>query len=238
MPRVIEPLLELHKIDLEIGDIKRLIERLPIQLAENQEELAVLEEKRAKLAGEGRSRLASADSSNVEIGVLEAKIEKYQSQLNIAKTQKEYDTLKSETSASREQISELETEALTAYDQAEELQAGASELDPEIKDAQGRLDKASSELEDRLADLNHSAEVLTRQRAEHIKIVEKDALKTYEQVFSKNPRGAMARVEGGLCTRCNMKLPPQTINLVLIGNNAMQCLSCGLICYSEDMPSN
>ncbi len=238
MPRVIEPLLELHRIDLEIGDIRRLIERLPVQLAENEEELAVLEEKKAKLVGEGRSRQAAADASNVEIGVLEGKIEKFQSQLNIAKTQKEYDTLKSETAASRQQISELETEALTAYDQAEELQTSAAELDPKVKEAQERLDKARSELEDRLADLKHSAEVLTRQRADHIKTVDKDALRIYEQVFSKNPKGAMARVEGGLCTRCNMKLPPQTINLILIGNSALQCLSCGLICYSEDMPSN
>ncbi len=234
MVKVLDGLLGLHEIDQERLDVRREAERLPADLAKTEQELAALEEKKAALLEAVRDQQVTADRSNVEIKTLEEKIGKYQVQLNITKTQKEYDTIKREIVAAQEQISELETGALTAYEEADRLGSSAREIDPLIADVRKRLEKAGNELKDRLADLDHAREKLDRQRAEQVKKIDSDDLKLYEQILSKHSSGAMVRVDKGLCTICNISLTPQSYNLVLIGEAPQQCRSCGRICYSED----
>ena len=238
MAKVIDTLLELHRIDLETRDVEILIERLPADLASTEQELAALEEKKAGIHEAAVARQVAADEANLQIKDLEGKIEKYQMQLNIAKTQKEYDTLKSEITAAREQIGELEVSALTAYEEADALQAQARDLDPEIQEAGARLEKARAELQDRLADLENAREKLGRQRAGQVENVPADALKVYEQVNSKHRGNAMALITDGICTLCNMKAMPQAWNLVIIGEEPQQCRSCGRILYVEDPSAN
>ncbi len=238
MAKVLEGLIELHKIDQELVAIHGEAQRLPAALATTEQELAALEAKRAGILDEVKQRQVDADRSNVEIKGLEGKIDKYQTQLNIAKTQKEYDTLKSEISAAQKQISELETGALTAYEEADALGTSARDIDPQIAESKKSLEKANGELQDRLADLDHKREKLDRQRAEKTKAVNADDLKLYEQIFSKHTDGALVRVEDELCTVCNISLTPQSYNLVLIGESPQKCRSCGRICYSEDSPGN
>jgi uncharacterized protein len=238
MAKVLDGLLELHRTDQERRDVQREAERLPAALTATEAELAGLEEKRAALLEEVKNKQVIADRSNVEIKTIEEKIDKYQVQLNITKTQKEFNTLKHEITVAQEQISELETGALTAYEEADSLGASARELDPLIADAQKRLKKAGDELKDRLADLDHEREKLDRQRTEQVKKVDGDDLKLYELVLSKHTDGALVRIDNGLCTVCNISLTPQSYNLVLIGAAPQKCRSCGRICYSEDSPGS
>jgi len=236
MAKVLDGLIALHKIDQELVAVRGDARRLPAALAKTEQELAALEASKAGILEEVQQKQVAADRANVEIKDLEGKIEKYQMQLNIAKTQKEYDTLKHEISGAQEQISELETGALTAYEEADTLSTSAGEIDPQIDEARGKIEKARGELQDRLADLEHQREKLERQRAEMTKAVDPDGLKLYEQVLSKHSDGAMVRVENGLCTVCNISLTPQSYNMVLIGEAPQKCRSCGRICYSEDSP--
>ena len=236
MVRVLDGLLELHRIDQELRDVEREIERLPAALTASEQELAGLQEKKAGLQEEARGRQVAADKSNVQIRDLEGRIEKYQIQLNIAKTQKEYDTLRHEVSTCQEQISEIETGALTAYEEADQLTSRAGELAPRIAEVERSLESQRAEMDDRLADLAHRREKLERGRAEHVKAIDEDDLKLYERVRSKHRDGALTRVENGVCTICNVKLTPQSYNLVLLGEQLQQCRSCGRLCYSEDAP--
>ncbi len=236
MTRVIDGLRELHTIDQQLAEVRRETERLPAALTDIEQELAAFEEKKSGLLAEARDRQVVADSTNVEIKRLEEKTEKYQVQLNIAKTQKEFDTLKSEITAAQNQISNIETGALTAYEEADQLTTSARELAPLMEAAEEKLKTARGELDDRLADLDHRKEKLFRARGEHVKGIDSDDLKLYDQVLSKHANGAMTAVKDGLCTICNMRLTPQSYNLVLIGERTQQCRSCGRICYSEDEP--
>ncbi len=236
MTRVIDGLRELHTIDQQLVEVRRETERLPAALAETEQELAALEEKKSGLLAEARDRQVAADQVNVEIQSLEEKIEKYQVQLNIAKTQKEFDALRSEISAAQRQISEIETGALTAYEAADQMTTSARELDPQMEVVRAKLKTARGEMDDRLADLDHRKEKLLRARGEHVKGIDEDDLKLYDQVLSKHADGAMTAVQDGLCTICNMRLIPQSYNLVLIGEQTQQCRTCGRICYSEDEP--
>ncbi len=238
MARVLDSLIELHKIDQQLVEVQRETERLPEALAEAEQELTALEEKRTGILQEARDKQVAADKSDVTVKDLQGKIEKYQVQLNIAKTQKEYDTLKHEIAAAEEQISEIETGALTAMEEADELGGRAREMEPEAAAVKKKLDTARGELDDRLADLAHKREKLERQRAEHVKTVGEDELKLYELVRTKHKDGAMVLVRDGRCTICNINLTPQSWNMVLIGETPQQCRSCGRICFNEESPAD
>ncbi len=236
MAKVIDGLLELHGIDQQLAKVRRESQRLPAALAETEREMAALEEKKAALLAEAREQQVAADKANIEIKSLEEKTEKYQVQLNIAKTQKEFDALRSEIATVQGEISEIETGALTAYEEADQLSAAARELEPQVAAVGEKLKTARAEFDDRLADLEHRKEKLLRERGERVKNIDEDDLKLYEQVLSKHTEGAMTPVKDGICTLCNMRLTPQSYNLVLIGERTQKCRSCGRICYSEDGP--
>lgn len=233
MATTLQQLLELHKIDVELSDIAREMKAKPAAVESAEAALAARESERTELLSQARAAQVKADGAGVEVKSIEEKIGKYTVQLNIVKTQKEYDAIRSEIAGCQKQISDLETAALEAYDQAESLTAKAKELDPVVAASKKEVAAARSVLADQLADLEHRKEKLMRARAEAIKPVAPEELRRYEQVLAKNPGGAMARIENGICVACNMKLSPQTYNLVLIGDPVQQCRSCGRLCYVE-----
>jgi len=236
MARIIEQLLELHRIDQELGDVARESERLPAEVAAWEEKLAELEGEKAVILEENRGKRVAAEEADLKIKGLEEQLARYQVQLNITKTQKEYDAIRHEITACQEQVSETETGALTAYEEADQLAARAAGLDPGMEELEKSLEAARAELDDRLADLAHRREKLLRERGKCTGDIDGDDLKLYGLVLSKHPEGAMTRVENGTCTLCNISLTPQTYNLVLMGEKIQQCRSCGRICYSQDAP--
>lgn len=236
MAKPIECLLALHRIDQELLDVERLSARLPADLAAAEQELAALESRKAELQAQARERQVTGDRANVEIKDIEGKREKYAGQLNIAKTQKEYDTLKGEMAAAQAEISERETAALTAYEEADALAAQARALDPEAEAVRRKLAAARAELDARLAELAERRRELEARRAGQAKAVDEECLKLYRLILSKHRDAAMVRLSGTRCSLCNISLTPQCYNLVLIGEKPQQCRSCGRICFSENGP--
>jgi hypothetical protein len=233
MATTLQLLQELHKIDVELSDIAREMAAKPAAVAAAEAELAAREAERTELAAQARAAQVEADRSGVEIKSLEEKIVKYQGQLNIIKTQKEYDVVRGEIAACQKQISDFETAALEAYDRAEGLTKQARALDPVVAETKKALEAARSVLADQLADLGHRKEKAVRARAEAVKPIDPEDLRRYDNAEEKYPGAAMSRVDNGKCVACNMMLPPQVFNLVLIGDPPQQCRSCGRMLYAE-----
>jgi predicted nucleic acid-binding Zn-ribbon protein len=233
MATTLQLLQELHKIDLELSDIAREMAARPAAVAAAEQELAARETERTELLAQARSTQVDADRSGVEIKSLEEKIGKYQMQLNIIKTQKEYDVIRSEIAGCQKQISDFETAALEAYEKAETLTKRARGLDPVIAAKKKELEAARSVLADQLADLEHRKEKASRARAEAVKPIDAEDLRRYDNAQEKYPGAGMSRVDNGKCVACNMKIPPQVFNLVLIGDPPQQCRSCGRMLYAE-----
>ena len=233
MATTLQLLQELHKIDLELSDIARELAARPAAVAAAEAEVAARETERTELLAQARSIQVEADRSGVELKSLEEKIGKYQMQLNIIKTQKEYDVIRSEIAGCQMQISDLETKALEGYDQAEGLSRKARALDPDIAAKKQALSTARAQVATEMSKLEQRKAGLLAQRAEAIKPIDSDDLRRYEQAQSKHPGKAMARVEDCLCLSCNMRLSPQVYNLVLLGDPVQQCRSCGRLCYSD-----
>lgn len=234
MSTTLQMLLELNKVDLELAEVRRQIEARPASVAAAEKELAELETRRTGLAAEARNTQVTADKSSVEVKSIEEKVQKYGMQLNITKTQKEYDAIRSEIAGCQKQISDIETAALEAYEKAEDLTRQARALDPGIAEVKKRLEAARAALAGELAALEKQKAGLLERRAGLAGPIDADELRRYEQALAKNPGGAMTRVgDGGLCISCNMRLSPQVYNLVLIGDPVQMCRSCGRLCYSD-----
>jgi predicted nucleic acid-binding Zn-ribbon protein len=227
-------LLEVNKIDLELAEVRRQMAARPAAVAADEEALAEMEARRTGLTSEARATQVAADKSSVEIKSIEEKVGKYGIQLNITKTQKEYDAIRSEIAGCEKQISDIETAALEAYEKAEGLTRQARSLDPSIAEVRKRLEATRAALSGELAELRKREAGLLAERSERVKPVDPDDLRRYEQALAKHPEGAMTKVgDGGLCVSCNMRLSPQVYNLVLIGDPVQQCRSCGRLCYSD-----
>lgn len=234
MATTLQMLLELHKIDLQLAEVRRQMEEKPAAVAADETTLAELETRRGDLLSQARATQVAADKSAVEIKALEEKAGKYGVQLNITKTQKEYDAIRSEIAGCQSQISDIETAALEAYEKAEEFTRQARAMDPQVAEVRKRLEAARAALSGELAALEKRKAALTASRGELAAPVDPDDLRRYEQALAKHPDGAMTKVgDGGLCISCNMKLSPQVYNLVLIGDPVQQCRSCGRLCYSD-----
>jgi hypothetical protein len=88
------------------------------------------------------------------------------------------------------------------------------------------------------AELEKSNQELQNQQALRNKIlenIEPDLIKKFEMIKERRQGLAVVSIQDGLCTGCNINIPPQKILEIRKSNHAiMQCPFCNRIVYFEE----
>ena len=81
--------------------------------------------------------------------------------------------------------------------------------------------------------VRHVAE-LEQRRGEVAARIDPDDLTLYDRIRQMRKGSAVTAVMAGTCRACARRLTPQLENLVMIGNDLVQCMSCSRILYIDD----
>jgi predicted nucleic acid-binding Zn-ribbon protein len=128
-------------------------------------------------------------------------------------------------------IEEKEDKALEIMDQVESVQEKvvmkAAEVKGLEKDLKSKKKKLSAEQSRLQSELNQ-----TEQKREKLaKKVEQSMLQLYDTLRANKQGKAVARIEQGRCQGCRIALPMSEIQRARIGEELVQCSSCGRILY-------
>lgn len=227
-------LYELQTIDSKIGEIEILKGELPIEVSDLEDELAGLETRINRLTGQIASFDEEISSHRANIKEAEALIERYNTQLDNVKNNREYDALMKELEMQNLEI-QLSEKKIRGIDKdkerkAETLTATQERLDAKTND----LKTKKVELEEIIKKTEKEEQLLRKQADKARKKIEDRLLKAYDRTRSNYRNGlAVVTVERNACGGCFNMIPPQLQLEISMQKKIIACEHCSRILVDD-----
>lgn len=228
MNNTLKFLIELQEIDRQLFEIEEKKGSLPQQVEK-------LENQAASVKSElESSRLTLEENQKELVGIkgalmdAEAKVKKYQDQLYLVTTNREYDALTNEIETVKAEMSESEGRQLFLETEIEKLEEIISSSEEQSTAFVEQLDANRDELKEKSDLTDAHQEELETQRADLVKNIGQRYLRKYDRIL-KARRRAVVRVERGSCSGCHKQLNPQTIYEIQQMDAFIECENCGRI---------
>ena len=234
MQDVLNLLLELQVIDEDMGELDRSKVYLPEMIANINGEITALE---AEIADNEQKLLdARKRQKEIEIDIETDKEElaKYQKQMKVIKTNKEYDALVGEIDTRKQRISDNEDEILKLMgiiDECTEKLAGMkTRLDETRQTTKTHLENLTAEM----GTLESKITNKVKQRGDLVKNIDRRVLSMYERIRKGKGSMAVVPIRKRSCGGCYKQIPPQLIQEIRRGDKIFTCDSCGRILIWTD----
>jgi hypothetical protein len=159
---------------------------------------------------------------------------RYQSQLLEVKTNEAYRALLHEIEASKTKVQGIEDMILEKMVEEETLRSRAAEKKKQEPELRGRFEEtvAGSEAEEkRLAVLR---ETLHAEWENERAGLDAGLRERFDRLLKSRGGTALARIEGELCTGCDIDVRPQLVQEVRSARALLQCENCQRILYWKD----
>lgn len=228
----LEKLVQLQKIDSELGraeaallDVPRQQASLEARLAEEGGRLAAAKEALARSQKDRRQHEG-------ELQDLEAKRSKYKGQLMEVKTNKEYTAMLHEIEAVEREIKAREDLILQEMEAAETLGAELKHEEAVFAAVEERHRGEGRALAERGRALEQEAQRLRAERDRVAAGIGGEAIELYARV-ARLRGDAVAEARDEMCLHCHVKLRPQMYVDLKRNEAIVQCPSCSRILYFE-----
>ena len=221
-------LYELQTIDERIRELQTKFRGIPIrekQIEEERDRAKVsLEEKRNRY----KEMLKLQGRKNLELEEQGEKLNRYKAQRFQVKTNEAFAALEREIEATLKRRAELEEEIL-------ELMISIDSFSEELKEEEERYRRAEEKYRRNAEELKKAAEKLRSKmqtwidkRNALIPKIDPDILRRYEE-WRRKGDFMLSVVDGNVCGRCFLALPPQTVAELRKGERLITCNSCGRV---------
>jgi len=256
MLKELEDLVKLQRIDNQLmritglkGDLPQLVDALSSELGELEKSLDADKERMEEV----KKMMKQLESKIEEDKV---KLEKYQDQLYLVTSNKEYDAITAEIDYMKQEISKAEYEIL-------ELSEELEKLNESIKNKEIAMTEKKKELEEKKAELKNTDEKtkeeeskLRKDREVLVERIPIRYLREYERVAKARNGVAVVPISqvyevirdknGNIidqiemevsCGGCHKIVPPQKFIEIKAGDKIFRCESCGRLLYWDEKES-
>lgn len=234
-----EKLKTLYQLQTALSSIdeKRALRgELPLEVQDLEDEIAGLTTRVEKIKNEIDEFQRAITMKNGEINDAKASVERYQTQLDEVKNNREYDTLSKEIEFQTLEIELCNKKIREANARIAEKKEELTANEALIKEREGDLEVKKGELE----------EIVTETRAEEEKLKEKvkdleskieNRLLTSFKRIRKNARNGLGivYVQRDACGGCFNKIPPQRQLDIKMHKKIIVCEYCGRIMIDPEL---
>ncbi|WP_329905435.1 zinc ribbon domain-containing protein [Porphyromonas pogonae] len=223
----------------KIDKIKTLRGELPLEVQDLEDEIAGLETRLSNYAAESKAQTQAASDEKTKSANAKSLIEKYNSQLDHVKNNREYDNLKKEIEfqdleikLSEKKIKEYNEEVAQRKQRMEELK---ERMDGRALD----LSAKKTELDSIVSETKQEEEKLRVEAKSLEESIEPRLLNAFKRI-RKGARNGMAvvPVERDACGGCFNKIPPQKQLDVKLHKKVIVCEYCGRIMIDPELFEN
>lgn len=229
MEKTFKLLNQIQKFDYEIFLLSGKRKSIPKEQLQLEEEKAEkekkLEEKRVNLEKFRTQR----KEKEIELEGNLDKIKKYQTQLLLVKTNKEYSALLSEIESIKVANSKLEDEILITMEEIERFTKELTHEKEELNSYLVSFQKSKTELENEIKRVNEIYEQINKEREKLLQNLEDETLDIYKRIFRLRAGIAIVPIKNTVCGGCFITIPPQRINEVRKKDKILTCEGCGRI---------
>lgn len=210
-----------------MGNLPETVLSLEARIQE-EEEKKILDRNRIK------QNQAVVIKSEGKIMDYRAKLEKYQEQLYLVTTNREYDALTAEIDYAKKEIADAEMVILEAEEENKTLENAIHESEILSETLKSDLEKAKEDLEKTIQETREEKERLDAERLEITKKIPRNILNVYERVRKARRGVAVVPIIRDACGGCNNRVIPQKRVDIYKRNKIVTCDICGRFIYSEE----
>ena len=235
MNELIEQLVALQEIDLVIdkidneikheqdgldGRISSLVEREG-RISEQESMIEELEKERRTLEDEMTDKIAH--------------VKERQSKMMQVQTSREQTALLKEIEDAKKNVKENEEKIVSIMEQVEKLSAEATEEKNLLKSEKTLVDEEKVKVKSVIDELSKGKKTKKNKRDKQADAVNGSMIQKYEVLRERRNGLAIVNVLDGVCQGCFMNLPPQKYNMLLRGDQVLECPSCQRLIYHQDI---
>ena len=216
----------IYLIQADLQDIPQRKQELKAELQSQQASLHALEQS-------AKDSQLKQKNKEGELAQKESEIKKFEGQLSLVKTNKEYGTIKQEIASLQADNSLIEEAILKLMDIVEVATR-------ELKTEKVRLEQVSKEFQTKDQELaahenslKTEVETLKKEREILVSGLPKAIALQYSQISNHKQGIVLAPIQAGVCGACKLSLRAQVINEVQMGQKVVTCDNCSRILYIE-----
>ena len=170
----------------------------------------------------------------IEVGTLDTKVTRYQTQLLEVKSNKDYDALKLEIENGKAEKARIEDRILEGLFRQDEQKKKIEAILKQIEEDRKRSAEEKKTLQVKISDCDSRVETVRKDRERVLAEIDTEWSEAYNQLRKSGKKVAVAEItEEKMCSGCRMSVPPQTTIEVRRALQVIRC-SCGRILYVKD----
>ena len=239
--QVTKKLLRVFLVDQQLRGLQTRLHAADRFLAEQGNLVNQIDAKRGALESQVRQVTAAAADAEGERKRLDVKMAALREQMNAAKNHREYQALLTEINTFKAERDRHEQSALEQMTKVDALKKELAQFIAQKDEREKMRVIAASDRDNRAEEIKGRVEELKAQRASLAADVPKEALVALERLVETRGDEAMASVEVQdrkrhefTCGACQMTIPADLINTLMVNGNLTRCRSCGCILYLNE----
>ena len=220
----------LHRIHIQLGDLRERLDRGPKQIKAREALVAKQEADLAQIRAEQKAARVAVDQKQLLLKSGESKIKDLHAKLMAAQSNREYQALKDQIAADEMANSVFSDEILEALERLDAFKASITEVDQAIAKTKDELAKVREQIRQQNELLLADVQRLEAELREVEPQLPADFRDPYLRLSKSKGPEAMAVVEGEHCSGCYQLITANMANALAIGR-FVPCNTCGRILY-------
>ena len=235
MNELIEQLVSLQAIDLIIdkidSEIKQEQDGLDSRVSSLVEREERISDQEAQIQELEKERRTLEDEMTDKI----ARVKERQSKMMQVQTSREQTALLKEIEDAKRNVKENEEKIVSIMEQVEKLSAEMGEEKNLLKAEKKLVDEEKGKVKSAIDGLSKGKKTKINKRDKQAQAVNGSMIQKYELLRERRNGLAIVNVLDGVCQGCFMNLPPQKYNMLLRGDQILECPSCQRLIYHQDI---
>ena len=219
-----------------IDEERALRGELPLEVQDLEDEIAGLTTRVDKINSDIKEFEDAVRQKKAEITEAQASVERYKSQLNDVKNNREYDTLSKEIEFQTLEIELCNKKIREANAKVEEKNKELKNTEEQIADRRQALEEKKNEL-DEILDETRAEEERLKDKVKELEVKIEPRLLTSFKRIRKNARNGLGivYVQRDACGGCFNKIPPQRQLDIRMHKKIIVCEYCGRILIDPEL---
>jgi hypothetical protein len=236
MHPAIPHLIELQRVDHNIGALRAEIESYPKRIQEADTKLSGARAAVTAAKEAHTNALKERKKFELDVDQWKDRARKYRDQSGAVKTNEAYKALLHEIANAEAEVVKAEDRQLDVMMSGEEFERRVRHAEADLKEAETSVAADRKETHARYDEKQKLLRVALAERERIAAPVPKDLLELYERISKRHNGTAMAQVRDDQCRGCGMRVLPHIIQELRQETNEeiYRCEMCGLILYTLD----
>jgi predicted nucleic acid-binding Zn-ribbon protein len=216
-------------------EVEKEILEIPKSLATKTELLNRVKKSYMDKSAGYQAVLARIQELTQKLADAETSREKYEGQMDLIKTQREYEALDKEIKEATEKEQTLRKDLQREQGVEEELKGALEKEEMMIKKQEEDVKEEQSKIKLKVKEKNQELKKLQNEEKKITPGLDEEILFKFERIIRSKSGVGIVSLSKGVCTGCYMILPPQFVNTVHLGEKVEFCPYCSrILFYSEE----